>query len=188
MVDHDGVKNALKAQPTIDVHTFLINKGRAFNVPVRIADTANNDSIFVFVENPANSGFDYDIALMARATGRADINISFGASKEGANDTTAHNLKSGSNRSFSGTAATFNETDDTGTSPSHGTTVIQDFVPGTGAGAPNLSAQVIDAIVVTIDEGDNKLFELNNGSGGQLARMALNLTIFEVDGTYKEVT
>lgn len=183
-----SVNRALREQPTIDVQSFLINKGRGFNVPLRITDTANGDSIYLFIDNPSNSGFDFDVVLLPRATGQADIDVSFGATKNDASDVTAHNLKSGSSRTFSGTAATFNETDDTGSAPSHGsTTVIQDFLPGDGSGIPNISAQVIDAIAVTIDEGENKLFELNNSSGGQLSRMALNCLIFEVDGTYKEI-
>lgn len=177
----------LRSQPTIDVNSFLINKGRGFNVPIRVTDIGSGDSVYVFVDNPVDSGFDYDIALLPRATGLADVDISFGATQNDAAELAAQNLKSGSGRSFTGSAATFNETADTGTSPTHGTSVIKDFVPGTGAGAPNLSGQVIDAIAVTIDEGSNKLFELNNGSGGQLSRMALNLLIFEVDGTYKEI-
>lgn len=183
----EHVKNALSKQPGIDIQSFLINKGRAFSPPIRFTDIANGDSIFVHVNNPPTSGFDYDIVLLPRATGLADINVSLGSSKNDANDVTSHNLKSGSTRTFTGQVATFDGTNDTGTAPSHGTTVVEDFVPGGGAGAPNLSAQVVDSIAVTIDEGDDKLFELNNDSGGQLSRMSLNLVIFEVDGTYKEV-
>jgi len=187
MVGHPGVVEAFKRQPVNDNVSFLITKGRAFSPLVRFKDIGNGDSIFVHVDNPSDSGYDYNVILMARATGLADVDISFNPTKNGANDAVSNNLKSGSSRTFSGQVATFDETNDTGTSPSHGTTILEDFVPGTGRGIPNVFGQAINGAAITIDEGDSKLFQLNNDSGGQLDRMSLNMVVIELDGTYVEV-
>lgn len=177
---------SLKRQPTIDLYSFLINKGRGFSTPYRVNDIGNGDSVYVVVENPAGSGFDYDIAMLPRASGTADIDVSVDGAPNDASNGTVNNLNSGSDRTFSGTIGAFDDSSDTGTSPTHGNFVVQDFVPGGGAGAPNISAQVIDAIAATVAEGENKIFELRNESGGSLSRMSLNLNVFEIDGTYKE--
>lgn len=187
MGGHIDVTTSLKQQPVIDLYTFLINKGRGFSTPVRVTDIGNGDSVFVVVENPDGSGYAYDIAMLPRSTGQADIDVSVDGASNDASNGTVNNLKSGSDRTFSGAVTTFDESADTGTAPSHGDFVIQDFVPGGGAGAPNVSAQVIDSIAATISEGENKIFELRNESGGNLSRMSLNLNVFEVDGTYKDV-
>jgi len=178
---------ALKRQPVNDNVSFLTTKGRAFSPLVRFKNIGNGDSIFVHVDNPSDSGYDFNIIVMARATGLADIDMSFNPTKNGANDTASYNLKSGSSRSFSGQVATFDETNDTGTSPSHGTIVLEDFVPGTAQGIPNVLGQAVDGAAVTIDQGDSKLFQLNNNSGGQLNRMSLNMVIVELNGTYVEI-
>lgn len=180
-------KRALKSQPVVGLYTFLINKGRGFSTPVRVTDIGNGDSVYVVVKNPSDSGFAYDIVMLPRATGQADIDVSVNGTENDASNGTVNNLKAGSSRTFSGTVTTFDDSTDTGTAPTHGDFVIQDFVPGGGSGAPDVSAQVIDSIATTIPEGDNKIFELANESGGTLSRMSLNLTIFEVDGTYKEL-
>jgi len=176
-------KDALRTQPTIDVKDFLINQGRAFTVSDRIVDVGNGDSIYVFLDNPSDSGYDYDVILQPRAAGEADINLSFGAT-QGTTGTavTAHNLKSGSSRTFSGTVEE-SETGDTGTLPSHGTTIIQDFLPG-GTQGVKVGPSGVNAVTLTIDEGSNKLFEVVNQSGGG-AKLAINLIIYEIDGTYK---
>jgi len=49
-----------------------------------------------------------------------------------------------------------------------------------------IAAEVVDAIAFTVDEGSNKLLEITNVAGGGVDRMALNMVVFEVDGTYKE--
>lgn len=180
------VVEALFHQPTIDLQSFLINKGRAFTFSSRYSDIGNGDSTYLFVDNPSGSGYDYDIVVLPRSTGLVDLNISFNAAQNDGTTVTAHNLKSGSPRSFSGTVEE-STTGDTGSRPTHGTTFIEDFVPGSGAGGANIAAEVIDAIAYTVDEGSNKLIELNNQAGGSLTRMAVNVVIFEIDGTYKEV-
>lgn len=185
---YDAIVDALTDQPTIDVQSFLINKGRGFTVSNRYtAGLGNGDSIYLFVNNPSDSGYDYDVTILPRASGRAELDVSFNATPgDAGEEVDVQNLKSGSPRSFSGSVEE-STTTDTGTLPSHGTTFIEDFVPGTGVGAANVSAQVVDAIAFTIDEGDNKLLELRNSSGGNVDWIGLNVTIFEVDGTYKEI-
>ncbi|UHQ96475.1 hypothetical protein [Natrinema halophilum] len=181
-----NIKSALFQQPTIDLQSFLINKGRGFTVSNRhTAGLGNGESIYLFVNNPAGSGYDYDIVLLPRASGRAEIDVSFNAD---AGDTgeavTAHNLQSGSPRTFSGSVER-STTGDTGTLPSHGTTFLEDFVPGSGMGT-NVAAQIVDSIAFTVDEGENKLLELRNASGGNVDWIGMNVVIFEVDGTYKQ--
>lgn len=185
---YDAIVDALTDQPTIDVQSFLINKGRGFTVSNRYTSgLGNGDSIYLFVNNPSDSGYDYDVTILPRASGRAELDVSFNATPgDAGEEVDVQNLKSGSPRSFSGSVEE-STTTDTGTLPSHGTTFIEDFVPGTGVGAANVSAQVVDAIAFTIDEGDNKLLELRNSSGGNVDWIGLNVTIFEVDGTYKEI-
>lgn len=181
------IKSALFQQPTIDLQSFLINKGRGFTVSNRYTSgLGNGESIYLYVDNPAGSGVDYDVTLLPRASGRANIDISFNADPGDTGEVVnVNNLKSGSPRAFAGTVEESVSTD-TGTLPTHGTTFLQDFVPGTGAGAANLSAQVVDAISMTIDEGDNKLLELSNESGGNVDWIGLNVALFEIDGTYKQ--
>lgn len=180
------IQDAIKAQPTIDGPSFLINQGRAFAVSDRIDEVGNGDSIYVFVDNPDGSGFDFDVLLTPRAAGEADINVSFGATAgDTGTEVTAHNLKAGSSRTFTGTVEESDETNDTGTFPTHGTTVVQDFLPG-GTQGVKVGPAGINAISMTIDEGANKLFEVVNQSGGG-AKLAINLVIFEVDGTFKSV-
>ena len=181
-----NIKSALFQQPTIDLQSFLINKGRGFTVSNRVTDgLGNEESIFLYVDNPEGSGYDYDVVLLPRSSGRAEIDVSFNASPGDAGIVTAaNNLKSGSPRTFSGTVEV-SQTGDTGTLPSHGTTFLEDFVPGSGMGT-NLAAQIIDAIAFTVDEGDNKLLELRNASGGNVDWIGLNVVIFEIDGTYKQ--
>ena len=180
------ITNALTNQPVIDGPSFFINQGRAFTVSDRIANVGNGDSIYVFIDNPSDSGFDYDVVLNPRAAGEADINVSFGASAGNTGtEVTAHNLKSGSSRTFSGTVEESDETNDTGTFPSHGTTIIQDFLPG-GTQGVKVGPSAIGSVTLTIDEGSNKLFELVNQSGGG-AKLAINIVIYEVDGTWKAV-
>lgn len=186
MTARNDVTRGHKSQPVIDLQSFLINKGRGFTVSDRITSVGNGDSVYVFLDNPAGSGFDYDIVLTPRAGGEADINISFGASSgDTGTSVTAHNLKSGSSRTFSGSVEESDETNDTGTFPSHGTTVIQDFLPG-GTQGVKVGPASIGSISLTIDEGENKLFEMVNQSGGS-TKLALNMAVFEVDGTYKEL-
>lgn len=175
----------LRSQPVIDLQTFLINKGRGFTVSDRVTDVGIDESIYLFVNNPEGSGYDYDAIVQPRAGGEADINISFGADGGDAGEAvTAHNLKAGSPRTFGGTVEE-SQTGDTGTLPSHGTTVIEDFAPG-GTQGVKVGPAGIGAISLTIDEGSNKLFELVNRSGGG-TKLALNIQLFEVDGTYKEI-
>lgn len=178
------VSTYLRSSPVIDIESFLINKGRAFTVSNRVSNLGNGDSLYLYLDNPDGSGYDYDVVLLPRATSLTDLDVSFGATENDSTAATARNLKSGSSRTFSGTASTFNETADTGTAPSHGTTIYQDFIPGGTVGA-NISAQVVDAIGFTIDEGSNKLLQLMSESGG--TRVAMNVVVFEVDGTYKEI-
>lgn len=176
---------ALKQQPTADLHAFLINQGRGFTVSDRVNDLGNGNSLYIYLENDS-TGIDYDVVVLPRATGRADLDISFNATQGDTGDSaTVHNLKSGSSRTFSGIAE-LSTTGDTGTLPSHGTTFIEDFIPGDGTGA-NIGGEVIDTIAFTIDEGDNKLLELRNESGGQVGRIGLNVLIFEVIGEFKEM-
>jgi len=180
-----GIELALRGQPASDTHSFLINQGRAFVGSHRVEDVDNEQSIYTFIENPSDSGFDYDIVLLPRSTGLADIDISFGAAEGDAGDTAImNNLKSSSPRTFSGHTR-LATSGDSGTLPSHGTTFVEDFVPGSGHGA-SIAAEVIDAIAFTVDEGSNKLLEITNVAGGGVDRMALNMVVFEVDGTYKE--
>lgn len=175
----------LRSQPVIDLQTFLINKGRGFTISDRITEVGNTDSIYLFVDNPTGSGYDYDVLLQPRAAGEADINVSFDATQGNTGESvTAHNLKAGSPKTFSGTVEE-SQTGDTGTLPSHGTTIVQDFLPG-GTQGVKVGPAGIGAISMTIDEGSDKLFELVNQSGGG-SKMALNVQVFEVDGTYKEL-
>lgn len=179
------LKSALYQQPTIDLQTFLVNKGRAFSLSSRVNDLGNGESVFIHVDNPTGSGYDYDVVLLPRSTGRADIDISFGAdSGDAGNEEPPQNLQSGSTRTFSGTAH-ISTSEDAGTLPTHGEMFIEDFVPGTGTGA-NIGAEVIDSVAFTIDEGGDKLLELRNESGGSVDRIGLNVILFEVDGTYKQ--
>lgn len=179
------ITNALRDQPTADLHSFLINQGRGFTISDRVNDLGNGDSIYMYIDNTSD-GIDYDVVLLPRSTGRADLDISFNATQGDAGSAVSvHNLKSGSTNTFSGTAE-ISQSGDTGTLPSHGTTFIEDFVPGGGEGA-FIGGQVVDAIAFTIDEGDNKLLELRNESGGTVSRIGLNVVLVEVDGTYKTV-
>lgn len=177
--------DGFRRQPVIDLYSFLINKGRGFSVSDRIEGVGNDESIYVFVDNPAGSGYDYDVIIQPRAAGEADINVSFNAS-QGDTGTAIDppNLKAGDNRTFSGTVEE-SQTGDTGTLPSHGTTVIEDFAPG-GTQGVKVGPATIGAISLTIDEGANKLFEVVNRSGGG-GKFGINLQVFEIDGTYKEV-
>ena len=177
--------DALRQQPVIDIETFLINKGRAFSFSSRYTDIGNGDSTYLFLDNPSDSGYDYDIVLLPRATGLVDFDISFGATQNDGTAVTPQNLKSGSGRTFTGTVEE-STTGDAGTRPTHGTTFIEDFAPGSEQGV-KVGGSVINAVSYTVDEGSNKLVELINGSGGNLSRMALNMVIYEVDGTYKEI-
>lgn len=190
MSDHNErfvaeIERALRQQPTSDLHSFLINQGRGFTLSNRVNELGNGESIYIYIDNPTDVT-DYDVILLPRSTGRADLDISFGAD-QGDTGTAAdvHNLKSGSDNGFSGTAEV-SRTGDTGTLPSHGTMFIEDFVPGGGQGA-TIAAQVVDSIAFTIDAGDSKLLELRNESGGNVSRIGLNLVFLEVDGTYKVV-
>lgn len=179
------IERALRQQPTSDLHSFLINQGRGFTLSDRVNDLGNGDSIYIHVDNPTEET-DYDVILLPRSTGRADLDISFGAEKGDAGTVAdVHNLKSGSDRQFSGVVE-LSQTGDTGTLPSHGTTFIEDFVPGGGTGT-NVAAEIVDAIAFTIDAGDDKLLELRNESGGNVSRIGLNVVLLEVDGTYKVV-
>ena len=190
MSDHNekfvaAIERALRQQPTSDLHSFLINQGRGFTLSDRVNELGNGDSIYIYLNNPTEET-DYDVVLLPRSTGRADLDVSFGAtSGDAGTEADVHNLKSGSDREFSGTAEV-SQTGDAGTLPSHGTTFIEDFVPGGGQGA-NIAAQVVDALAFTIDAGDNKLLELRNESGGNVDRIGLNVVLLEVDGTYKVV-
>ena len=173
----------LRQQPTIDLTSFLINQGRAFTVSDRITELGNDDSTYLFIENPEGSGFDYDVIVQPRAGAEADINISFGATQGDAGQAvTANNLESGSDRTFSGLVER-SQTGDTGTLPSHGTTVVEDFLPG-GTRGVKVGPAGVNGISLTIDEGANKLLELVNRSGGG-TKLALNVQLFEIDGTYK---
>lgn len=184
--DIGSITRALRQQPVIGLQTFLINKGRGFGIPHRVEDVSNEENIRIFVNNPDGSGFDYDIVLLPRANGLCDVDVSYGATEGDAGEAgVEQNLKSGSDRTFSGETRLV-ESGDTGTQPSHGTTIFEDFVPGNGQGA-NIGGQVIGSVATTIDEGSNKLFEMANVSSGSIDRMAINLLIFEVDGTYKEI-
>lgn len=190
MSDHNkrfvaGVERALRQQPTSDLHSFLINQGRGFTLSDRVNELGNTDSIYVYIDNLTDET-DYDVILLPRSTGRADLDISFNANQGDAGvEADVHNLKSGSDRVFSGTAE-LSQSGDAGTLPSHGTTFIEDFVPAGGQGA-NIGAQIANAIAFTIDAGDNKLLELRNESGGNVDRIGLNVVLLEVDGTYKVV-
>lgn len=176
-------KEGLAEQPVIDVQSFLVNKGRAFTVSDRINAVGNGDSIFVFLDNPNGSGFDYDVVLVPRAAGEADLDVSFGATQNDGTAVTAYNLKSGSSRTFSGTVEQ-SKTGDAGTRPAHGTTIIEDFLPG-GTRGVRVGPAAVGAITLTVDENSNKLFELINQSGGG-AKLAINMIIYEIDGTYKD--
>lgn len=180
----DQVAGDNRDNPTIDLLSYLTNQGRAFNVPARFTDIGNGDAVNLFIDNPDGSGFDYDVVLLPRATGLVDLDVSFGATENDATATSVVNLKSGSSRTFSGSASLFDETNDTGTPPAHGTSVVTDFIPGGGSGQ-NITAQVVDSTAFTIDEGSNKLLEITNSSSGTLKRMALNLLLYEVNGRYK---
>ncbi|WP_226043483.1 hypothetical protein [Natrinema sp. DC36] len=173
----------LRQQPVIDVQSFLINKGRAWTVSSRFSNVGTDDSIYVHTDNPDGSGYDYDVVFLPRSSGDMDIDISFGGDANDATAVTANNLKSGTERAFSGTVSEFNP-GSTGTAPSHGTTFIEDHVPGGSQGSA-IASQVIDAVAWTVDEGDDKLIEITatDWSG----TLAINLIIFEIDGTYKEV-
>ena len=187
MVQHSaaraGVKGGLKGQPTSDLYSFLTNQGRGFTASSRYSDVGNGDSVYVFIDNPAGSGFDYDVVLLPRSTGLVDLDVSFGATQNDGTANAPENLKSGSSRTFSGTVEK-STTGDTGTRPTHGNTFIEDFIPGAGSGV-NIAGSVIGSIGMTVDEGDNKLVEISNAAGGSLSRMAINLLFFEVDGTFK---
>lgn len=179
----EPVRWVLKKQPVIDILSFFVNKGRAFIISYRVDSVSNNDSIYLFLDNPSGSGFDYDCLLFLRSAGEADIDISFGATQNDGTTVTAHNLKSGSSRTFSGTAET-STTGDAGTRPSHGTTFIESFIPGTRQSA-KVGPGTIGEISYTIDENSNKLMEIVNRSGGG-AKLAINCVVYEVDGTYKD--
>lgn len=172
--------------PTTDFHSFLINQGRGFVTSFRVNDLGNGSSLYFFVNNPDGSEFDYDVVLLPRSTGRADLDISFGATAGDAGVSgDVNNLKSGSSRTFSGSVET-SQTGDTGTQPTHGTTFIEDFIPGSGIGA-TVAAEVVGATAFTIDEGDNKLLEVRNESGGSVSRIGMTVAFFEVDGTFKSI-
>lgn len=176
---------ALRSQPTADLHTFLINSEQGYTVSDRVNDLGNGNSIYMYLEN-TTSDVDYDVVLLPRGTGLADVDISFNANQgDAGTDATVHNLKSSSQDTFSGTVE-ISQTGDTGTLPSHGTTFIEDFIPGDGTGA-NIGGEVIDSVAFTVDSGDNKLFELRNESGGNVGRIGLNLLIFELTGEFKEI-
>jgi hypothetical protein len=179
-------KEGLQEQPVIDLQSFLINKGRGFTVSARFNDVGNGDSVYVFLDNPSDSGFDYDVVFIPRATGLIDFDVSFGATQNDGSTASANNLKSGSTRTFSGTAEK-STTGDTGTRPSHGTVIVSDFVPGGEVGV-KVGGSVIGSVSFTIDQDSNKLIELNNQAGGSLSRMSVSLVVFEVDGTYKGTT
>lgn len=178
-------RELLRTQPYNSFASVLINNGRAFAVSDRFSDLGNGGTVDLFIDNPADSGYDYDAVLRPRATGLLDLDISFNATEDtqGA-EATAENLKSSSSRTFSGDARK-TETDTTG-AYSHGDTFIEDIIPGGGRGV-SIGGGYIDAISFTIDEGDNKLVRITNSSGGNLDRMAINALVFEVDGTFKEV-
>lgn len=176
-------QSPVAAGSTQTLQTRLINNGRAWAASSRFSSVSSGDSIFLFVENPSDSGFDYDLVIHPRGSGLCDVDISFDATEDTeGSDVAAQNLKSGSDRSFSGDL-TETTTGNTG-SYSHGTIIFEDFVQADSSGI-QVGAEIISGISCTIDEGDNKLLELNNGSGGTLKRLAFNVVIFEVDGTYK---
>lgn len=181
-------RELLRTQPLNGFASVLINHGRGFIISDRFGDggdIGNGDSIYLYVDNPADSGYDYDVLLLPRSTGLADLDISFNATEDTqGTDSTVNNLKSGSSRTFSGVARQ-TTTGETG-GYSHGTTFYSDFIPGGGSGA-NIAGQVVDAIAFTVDEGENKLLELRNEAGGGVKRMALQTLVLEVDGTFKEV-
>lgn len=179
-----SIQADLKQQPFIDYVTFLINQGMVFSLSDRVDGVGNDESIFTYMENPSSSGVDYDILMFPRAGGEADIDVSFGASQGDTGDAiTPRNLQSSSTNTLSGTFEESVSTD-TGTLPSHGTNVVQDFLPG-GTKGVKVGPASINAITLTIDAGDNKLFEVINRSGGG-AKLALNFVIIENDGTYKQ--
>ena len=175
----ESVRHALKEQPTSDFGAFMINQGEAFIASTRVNDLANGSSEYVYLENTGN--VDYDVAVLPRSSGRADIDISFNATENTAGtDLSVNNLKSGSDNTFGGIARrTGTDSDYT-----HGDTFINDFVPGSGQGA-NIGGEVIGDISFTIDSGDNKLLELRNESGGQVSRIGMNIVILRIDGEYK---
>lgn len=178
----EAVVQAFKQQGIQEVVTTLVNHGRAFVVSDRFNDISNGDSIFLYIENPDKSGFDYNVLLVPRASGLTDLDISFDATEEtkGA-DADVRNLRSSTPRSFTGVARK-TQTGDTG-SYTHGTTFIEDIVPG-GERGTRIGGQLGGGIGFTIDGGDNKLLELRNEAGGNLSRLALNAVIFEIDGTF----
>lgn len=176
-----SIQDALKGQPTSDFLTFLVNQGEAFVTSTRITGLSNGASEYIYIENTET--LDYDVAVLPRATGLADIDISFGATENTAgSDMSVTNLKSGSGKTFNGVIRRTG----TDTDYSHGEFAIQDFIPGSGVGA-NIGAEIIDAIAFTIDKGDNKLLELRNESGGPVDRLGMTIAIFRVSGEYKAV-
>lgn len=180
-----GVKEALTEQPILDYATVLINHGFGFTVSDRFNDIANGDSIFLFVENPSDSGFEYDIILFPRASGLADLDVSFNATEDAeGTDIDVDNLRDGVSRGFSGIARE-TQTGDTG-SYTHGDTFIEDIVPGSSGGI-RMGGQVVGGIGFTIDQGSNKLIELRNEAGSQITRAAINAVILETTDEFKSL-
>lgn len=182
--DDNFVLNELKrlaiyTQGTLITH--LVDQGYGFSVSNRYTSVGNGESIYLYVENPTNSGFDYDVVLNPRASGLSLLDISFNATQNDGTAITANNLKSGSTRTFSGVVEG-STTGDAGTRPTHGTIFIEDMIPG-GSFGTRVGGAIIGGVSFTVDEGDNKLIELTNE--GNATALAINLYIFEDDGTVK---
>lgn len=182
--DSNYVLNELKrlsiyTQGTLVTH--LIDEGFGFTLSNRYQEVGNGESVYLYVENPSGSGLDYDIILNPRATGGCLVDISFAATQNDGDPIEVNNLNSSSEREFSGVAEG-STTGDTGTRPAHGTTFIEDIIPGGSLGT-RIGGAIVGGISFTIDEGDNKLVEVNNT--GNADTIAVNMHIFEDDGSVK---
>lgn len=181
----DSFRTILREQPVHEFASTMVNHGRAFIISDMFKDVGNNDSIFLYLENPEGSDFDYDVILIPKATDLVDITISSNATENTQGvDADVENLRSSSNRSFTGIARKTQTTDTDGYD--HGNTFLNDFVSGNTTGT-EIGPVIVGGVSFTIDEGSNKLIELNNVSGGGTSRISISAIVFEVDGTYKDV-
>jgi len=182
--DSNYVLNELKrlqiySQGTLTTH--FTDEGFAYTISARYNEVGNGESVYLYIENPDDSGYDYDIIFTPRSNGLSLVNISFDATQNDGTAVTANNLKSGSDNTFSGIVES-STTGDEGTRPVAGTTFIEDLLPG-GTQGTRVGASAVGGIGYTIDEGDNKLIEVTNE--GNASYIALNVILLEDNGEVK---
>ena len=170
----------------IDLESALTISGRAFTLSTRFGDDgeniSNGDSIYFYLDNPEGSGYDYGLVFIPRSDGLSDIDISRGGVTEvtPGEHVEPFNKRESSGREFSGIARKTTTVRDGEYEHADGPHYVDDVIPGSGVGEPNVAGQQIDSFSMSIQEGSDLLFELTNQSGGNLDRMVVNTVVYEL--------